>query len=76
MNKNVSYAASEGANCKWKFSVWSTELFLYVVDLQSKKRGDTAKRNNMFLVGNVHPVNPISVFLKTVFNETVFVHRL
>ena len=29
----------------------------------SKKKGDTAKRHNMFLVGNVHPVNPNSVFL-------------
>ena len=28
VNENVSYDASEGANCKWKFSVWSTELFL------------------------------------------------
>ena len=28
-----------------------------------KKRGDTAKRHYMFLVGNVHPVNPVYVFL-------------
>ena len=34
MNENVSYDASEGTNCKGKFSVWSNELFLYVVDLQ------------------------------------------
>ena len=39
MNENVSYDASEGANCKWKFSVWSTELFLYVVDLQNPQSG-------------------------------------
>ena len=28
VNENVSHYASEGANCKWKFSVWSTELFV------------------------------------------------
>ena len=36
---------------------------VHLIEPLSMKRGDTARRYDMFLVGNVHPVNSVSVFL-------------
>ena len=65
MNENVSYDASEGANCKWKFSVWSTELFLYVVDLQVFKMADQNLQNlhNLAKLLNFAPISKQNIFL-------------